>query len=498
MELVCVIGLGALAVVLWRNWVYGWAVARKLIIEAMHRRVAIVLLIFFVVLTFSLPFILKTEGSLKSQTQLLLLYSLVLGLVLLCVLAIFISAASICSEIERKQVQITDTKPLARWQFLLGKWFGVVVMCTAILSVMAAAAGAITKSFVRPPDIARMLPPEAAKALEGYIEVQEELFVARRAIAPRMPSGAEAQVQKSWDELAAKGELPGNEHRRVLVRTKMREEVLAEIYTVPAGYSVLWQFDGLRPGDEVGKLFVRFTAHSNTPDAVLMGTWAVLKREVVQNEEGKREYKYVTLGGVLPPQLGWQAYTSEQFEIPARYVPPDGTLFLRYDNYNTRAAALFGIAKPVEILQTEGAFWPNYYRVLLVLMCHVALLAALGLMAGSVFSFPVASLTVVFIFIVGLIGPWFVQFLAPAWRTGELTFMQELPQMAWRRSMEAFLAVMPHFGKYNPLGELTDGRTVTWSFVASAGAVMVFIKGTAATLIGMYFYARRELARVIV
>ena len=63
-------------------------------------------------LMLSLPFILKTEGSLKSQTQLTLFYALVLGLTLLSVLAIFVSAASICSEVEQKHIQVTDTKPL--------------------------------------------------------------------------------------------------------------------------------------------------------------------------------------------------------------------------------------------------------------------------------------------------------------------------------------------------------------------------------------------------
>ena len=499
--LASVAGILLLTIILWRNWVFIWAVARKLIIEAMHRKVVIVLLVFFVVLTLSLPFILKTEGSLKSQTQLLLLYSLVLGLTLLSVLAIFVSSASICSEVERKHVQVTDTKPLARWQFLLGKWFGVVVMCSAILSVMAVAAAAITLRFVRKPDVTRMLPREAAEALRKYDEVFDEVLVARRSIVPPWPKRAFDLVEQHWQELKDRGEeLPSNVHQREGYKMRILDGVLSELYTVMPGHSLVMKIDGLESGRQQGDLFVRWEAFASTPGTNLMGTWVVMRRESVVDEEGKQAFQFVTVHVERPPVWGYASvsYAKNEFQMPASVVPADGTLFFRYDNLYTRAAAMFNHTVPIEVLQEQGTFWPNYYRALLVLLCHVALLAALGVMAGSVFSFPVASLTVAFIFIVGLIGPWINNLLEPWSPTVDFPIHTDLLLTAWRRGLQGFLAVMPHFGKYNPLTDLTDGITVPWSFVGSAGAVMVFIKGAVAMLIGMYFYARRELARVIV
>ena len=90
----CVLGTALLVFVLWRDWGLIWAVARKMIVEGLHRKVVLVLLVFFVLLILSLPFLLKTEGSVKSQVQIVLLYSLIVAMVLLSLVAIFVSAAS--------------------------------------------------------------------------------------------------------------------------------------------------------------------------------------------------------------------------------------------------------------------------------------------------------------------------------------------------------------------------------------------------------------------
>jgi hypothetical protein len=173
-------------------------------------------------------------------------------------------------------------------------------------------------------------------------------------------------------------------------------------------------------------------------------------------------------------------------------------LHLVFRNLHTvREATTFRRGEKTVALQQTDGFLPNYYRAVLILLCHIALLAALGLMAGSVLSFPVASLTVVFFFIVGLIGPWFITFLEPEWHV-EYGPVEEVVKAVWRTALKGVMQVCPHFGQYNPLGSLTDGRLVSWPLVATAGAVMFYVKSAAALALGMYLYARRELARVIV
>jgi hypothetical protein len=491
------LGTGVAAFILWRNWLHMWAVARKMILEALHRKIVLVLLIFFVVLTASLPF-LKTEGSIKSRVQLVMSYSLVLAMVLLSLVAIFLSVASICSEIEHKQVHVTDTKPLRRWQFLLGKWFGVVVLCSAVLFVMAGACYGLVVALARPPDEARMDPRDVAKARQDYASLMEEVLVARRTVRSLVPPGIEEAVQERVKELEAQGKYPWEPGIRSRVRKGLADAELAARTAVPPGGMQVWKFEGLRPGRE-GQCFVRFKAYGSTFEGSVAGRWIILQQQRVEASRGESQYPLVPVAVVVPPPTGWQTQVRREFTIPTRFVQPEGTLFLAFENLDQRATLTFDPEVRVEVMQKEQAFLPNYYRAVVVLLCHIALLAALGLMAGSLFSFPVAAFTVVFIFIVGLVGVWFASFLEPhALEEMNYTLTQQVLRMVWRGFVGGLLALMPHFGKYNPLGDLTDGKMVTWTSVAYAWAVMVCIKGGLALLVGMFVYARRELARVIV
>jgi len=496
--LTCAVGTVALLFVLWRNWGFIWAVARKMIVEALHRRVVLILLVFFGVLTLSLPFLLKTEGSLKSQVQITLLYSLALALLLLSLVAIFVSAASICSEVERKQVQITDTKPLRRWQFLVGKWLGAVIMCAAVLFVMAGAAYALAHHTVRPPDFARMTPRERQKAEQDYAAVFTEVLTARRSVRAIEPPGIDEETEEAVAQLKAEGDWPDKPTRSIWATKQVRRQVLARRLNVEPGGSLRWFVPGLKPGRE-GELQVRFRGYASGLERRLLGRWVIYQQKPADPEvgQGEDQHRWVPVGVVLPPAGGWSSDLKQQFSIPANYVSDDGALYLMYENRSPRASVVFDGELMLEVLQQEKTFFPNYYRTLVVIFCHVALLAALGLMAGSVFSFPVASLTVMFFFFVGLIGPWLVQFTEPS-KFGDLPLMADIVHTIVRNLMRVFLAVMPHFGAFNPLSDLTDGKLVPWRTVFGAGAIMFYVKGGFALLIGMYFYSRRELARVIV
>jgi len=500
---VCLAGTAAVAVLVWRNWTLLWAVARKMIVEALHRKVVLALLAFFVVLTLSLPFLLKTEGTITSQVQIVLLYSLVLAMVLLSLVAIFVSAASICSEIEKKQVQITDTKPLRRWHFVAGKWLGTVVMCSGILAAMSAAAYALVMYLAREPDYSQMSPEEAAKAQYYHGKLWDEILVARDWKDGLLPDGVSAAaIEKLVDEAVAElekqGEFPSSPSARKRARENIRNKFVGKCLSVRPGGYVAWTFRGLEPRQD-GTIYVRFKALGDTPRRRLIGRWVVGRKQKVPVPDKPDQFteQVVRVGEVPCPPDGWPAARRLEIEIPAHVVGDDGSLHLMYENHDNRGFVQFSNKLPISVLQRRGGFFGNYYRSVAVIMCHVMLLAALGLMAGSLFSFPVASLTVVFFALVGLMGPWLMQFTEGSlW--GEYTFWQDMVHTIVQHVWRVFLAVVPHFGAFNPLGNLTDGKMVTWNMVFGAGAVMVFLKGGLALAVGVYFYSRRELARVIV
>ena len=495
---VFVAGLAALAYIIWRNWSPIWAVGRKMIREAINRKTVLVLLIFVAVLMPSLPFVLKTEGRLSSQVQLVLLYSLSLALVLLSLLAIFLTTASICSEVENRHVYLTDPKPLLRWQFLMGKWVGTVVLCTVVLVVMASGTYGLVTYMAREPDYARMSPQDAARARKAQVELRQRVFTARKVIQAPLPDVSEkvdAAIQKKFEETDY-GFSP-YELRRALVKDYRTKALTAQ----PGGGKLLWRFTGLDP-DRPEPIQVRFKAFNYGSGAI---QWPCRftpyqGKKVEPEKEGERPRLVLSRSGnmVRPPTSGWASHTFHQFDLPAGTIGADGTLYLVFQNPGLESI-VFDVENPVEVLQKEGNFFLNYYRSVAVLVFQIALLAALGLMAGSLFSFPVASLLVFCLFVGGLLGSWYHgQFIEP----GRMVFIPSSTvyylDQVWRGFASTILALMPSFSTFSPLSSVVNGRMVTASDVTVAGAVVLVLKTGGAMLIGMYFYARKELARIVV
>ena len=496
--LICIVAGGLLAVVLWRSRGAIWAVARKMIIEAMHRKIVVVLLVFFVVLMPSLPFVLHTEGSIKSQVQIVFSYALTLAIGLLSLVAIFLATASVCSEIEKKQIHITDSKPLWRWQFLLGKLVGIVVMCAALLFVMAGSVYGLVRYLARERDYSLLSEWEVRKMADQRQKVFNEVLVTRTSHTVPLPDVSK-QVEKRLEEERESGRIKVYMSEED-ARKRLGRYFLMASQSVPPYYAKMFAVEGLHPQKE-GFVYVRFklldSVRTSTSRRMLSGTWVLYQwresEEAGQKAKDRRLLPYRSLGG------RWKAAGVHEVPIPATAIDDNGVLYLGYRNEENVPVIVdpeFGL----EILQQSEEFFANYYRSLIVLLFHIALLAALGLAAGAVFSFPVASLLVFFVFVAGLLGPWFTYLLGS--RLTDFYTIKDYktfgPLLDWltKLFLHTFFAIMPHFGKYNPVEDLVNGRLVSWAFVASGGAVLFFTRGLICLLAGIYIYTRRELARV--
>ena len=56
------------------------------------------------------------------------------------VIAIFLGSSLLYKEIERKTLYVILPKPIARFEFLLGKYFGIVATCVVFIAIMGALA----------------------------------------------------------------------------------------------------------------------------------------------------------------------------------------------------------------------------------------------------------------------------------------------------------------------------------------------------------------------
>ncbi len=487
----CLVATGLLAWPILRRWGLIWAVARKMIIEAIHRKVIVVLLIFFIVLMPSLPFILKTEGNVKSQVQIVITYALALGQVLLSLVAVFLCTASVCGEIDRGHIHVLDPKPLARWQYLVGKLLGVTILCSTIMFLMGGAVYGLARYVVRDRDFAHLSPLEWGRARNSIVQAREEVLVTRRRVEHSVPDFDE-DVDRDIRELRERGEL-GARVTRELREREIRSRLRNKHMSVKGMSGNMWKFDGLKP-DPTLPIFLRFKPVRFEPQAPkkVTGYWEVYHDvPLAEAEPGGEKQK---------PKLIYRhdrrTYVCGAFQeiaLPGAVRLQDGDEVLPLAGHSGVLYVGFFNARPdpvffepdggLELMQRTEGFLPNYYRSLVIVLCQITLLAAISIMAGAALSLPVASLLVGAVFIAGLLAPWVV---APYREPGVVT-----------QVLKALCYCVPHFARFNPIGDLVNGQAVGWGFVGRAMAALVFGWGAVSMFLATLFYSKRELARVI-
>lgn len=110
------------------------SIARTTVGEAIRRRVLLVILLIGVLFLIVAPG-LSVLGARQSQT---VLTSFTLGVIKLvsAVIAVVLTVYLIPNEIERRTIYTILSKPVQRWQFLLGKYFGAVAALGLMMALM--------------------------------------------------------------------------------------------------------------------------------------------------------------------------------------------------------------------------------------------------------------------------------------------------------------------------------------------------------------------------
>jgi len=194
-----------------------WAVATNTIKQALRMKVAAVFLILLLVLLPVMGFSATGDGTLKGRLQTFVSYGLSLTSILLCLLTIIISIYSVTNDIEQRQIYTVITKPIRRFQFLLGKLLGVVLLDVILLSLFAAIIYTIT-----------IYTPQFFNATETErIQANNEFFTARAALA--VPAvDVSQEVKDRYEQLKRNRELPENISYDEIITELTKQQQLAK------------------------------------------------------------------------------------------------------------------------------------------------------------------------------------------------------------------------------------------------------------------------------
>ncbi|MCU0914626.1 MAG: hypothetical protein MUC88_08695 [Planctomycetes bacterium] len=454
-----------------------WAVSTNTIRQALRMKVAAIFIVLLLVLLPVMGLSATGDGTLKGRLQTFVSYGLSLTSLLLSLLTIIASIHAITSDIEQRQIYTVVTKPIRRYQIILGKALGVIVLDIALLVLFGGIVYGVTS-----------LMPRFLNASDEEVQAaRNEFYTARASLVPPV-----LDVQKEVDELYAR--LVKNDQVDVIYPNMTREEVLKQLTNrkrlekraAAVGQTLVWEFRNVKPRDPNQSLFVRFKYDVSVtpPDEQVYGAWQV--GDVRQLQPGAQQMQTP----ILPVTRKDTVRKFWELEAPASVVAKDGFLAVAFFNPPlNETTVLFPLEDGLEVLYKADTFTGNFVRGVLLILCRLVFLACLGAMAASFLSFPVAILFCLVIFVTGTTSGFILD---------SFGYMSENVSLVYTYTIQGIIQLLPRLDQYNPTTFLVPARLMTWGFLGQVVLVLVLLKTTLLLALALLIFSFRELAKVVV
>jgi hypothetical protein len=478
-------------------------VARAVVEEAVGTRLSVLLVMLVVVGLPVLPLVLDPAERLAYRLQFFLNWSLSGASVLLAMVTIALCCGSVCGDIESRRIHMALAKPLRRWEYLLGKWLGVVLLDLLLVILVGIGVYAFAQALRRSP---------ASDAADRRA-VEEQVLTARGVARPVHPSresfdaAVEAEIdQLRRDDPAAFARDPAGARRRIVSRHVFEWHVVSP--DVVASY-LFPGLDRTRLRSDVVQLRLQpFADNSKTSAAeVRFALW--LNERPYPVKDGRHEDYTLSTN------------TIHTLELPASAIAEDGTLRVTIANRNmvmpgeSQPTSIgFNPGEGLELLYRVGGFEGNFIRGQMLMWAKLAMLAAAALAAASWLGFPIALLVGLMVFVTAVASGFFADaidlYTGIDLQSPTLTSMvrlragllvERLDKLEWWEAAktlgayfaDAFLALIPCFGDYDAITQVTTGRVVSTAELAGGLLELGVLYPVALIGLGWLLLEKRDL-----
>ncbi len=361
-----------------------WAVAGVTLRGAFRSRVALALMALLAFVMLIVPLSIRGDGSAGSDARVLLLYSMGLATALLVASTLWVSAATVSSDVTSGRIQLLLLKPVPRVTVWLGAWLGVMglnllllgLVCGAVwiqLGVRSHAAGNRTRWG-----------PSARASIYPDVDVQ-------------------AQAQAWYERLLTERRVSPDAPRDVIVAqlaTRLDDMHVA----VDPGTTHTWTFD-LRAVPLSHRREALLVWRFVTPDHGRKEVWGNVR---LSTRDG-RIVQQGRLEGTAQRELIWP--------LTAAAIGPSDTLLVSFERDPGDGAGL--VIQPTQgvvLRVVQGSFAGNLLRAALIVLAGLAAVAALGVTMGCMASVPVAVFLAASVLLI--VGVSQVSQLGEAWGGG--------------------------------------------------------------------------------
>jgi len=473
-------------------------VAAAVVDEAVRMRSVAVLLAVFVMLVTALPLLVDPAERLAYRVQFLLGWTLGGAGLILGLLTIFLACGSVCGDIDSGRIQMAFSKPLHRWEYLVGKWLGVVLYDLLLVALAGAGCGLLAWMLARGPAV------DAA----DRAAVRGEVLTARRGVAPapERPDDYTAAIDAALAQLEAddpEAFAAGPE----AARRRIREEYTRQWHTVTPDMETTFVFHDVAAADTVQlQLEPRATNVDVDLADVRMAVW--LNGRPWPMRDGRHV------------ELTLASRARHVFDLPADLLAGSPDLRVRIANRNlvpageTRPTAItFPPGDGMRLYVRVGGFPANLVGCLLILWAKLALIAAVGVVAGAVFDLPLAILTALVVFItaqgseffgdalgiynVAAESPWSraLERISYASRLLQLGRLYDAFRMLLGFVSDAVTRLLPSFSADRAVARLVAGTAIPAGDVLRRLLLFAVVYPAVIGVVGWWVFERRDLVR---
>ncbi|QDU72759.1 ABC transporter permease [Mucisphaera calidilacus] len=492
-------------------------VARTLVDESLRMRVPLVFLILMLFLVPSLPLVMDPEERLAYRVASFLSWAMLASSGLLSLLTVFLAVGTVATEFGQKQIYMTLTKPVSRWQYLLGKWLGIVLLNVLLVGISGAGIYTFTRLIASQP------------ALDGRdrMAVDAQVLASRVAIGPEMSSPEAVQNQVRRQLLRLQAEDPaaygdpvdpndGEALQRALDRlspeavNRIRTIVIGEWLSIGPRSSRVYRFTDLLDARALGgNIQFRVEPNGRGPTP---GGMVELRMRLNQ-----RPY----FSSVFPDgRIRLSEETFHVLDLPVEAIDDSGVLEIELiNNLEGQASVSFSPADGMQLLYRVDTFENNFLRAMLLLWTRLAFTAMASLAAASFLGFPVACLLALLIYFGAATSAFLNEALVwfsdkPPADAGVVEVLLWYPAVIVAKLSEGeivdaikiviraiglmFMSLVPSFSDYTANEPIAKGLHVGWGVV---GMAFLWVSGiwTAVVFVAGYVMLRnREPAEVIV
>lgn len=456
-----------------------WAVTRQTFIEILRLRRTAFFLLALMAVILGVPLVV-IGGTPKDRVQTFLVYSMGLAGALLSLLTILAGCKIICEEQARRYIFAPLTKPVPRWQYVIGRWAGLVLFQAVMVIIVGLGVygtAQVLRSQVTEPGQRRQLDNQVFAARTRQVpgsfaedvEKLSALMMRQREQNEQLKGLSQEQIDAAWN------------NARLAAREKL--ENVAPLNRTG------WRFTDLpAPVDKDALVEFHFTCRTGKVAAGrgLEGVF-IFTHDPNAADPGA----YYRHDATFPTDMDATVF------VPASMIGSDGRMYVEFFNVKpgdpagTFQAVLMFSPDELYIIYPIARFEPNFARLLLLVLILQIFLASTTLMAGTWLSFPVASLVCLTIY-----GMGFMQH-----------FLAEATQIRYKAGFWVHLGhyiygglqlVMPNFDLVNTSTVLVDGLVIPWAQVVVAFVAFVGVWTTLSLVIAALVFTWRELASVIV